>query len=444
MKKVSMRMAGGILVINAMVVFMYSACTEGDTGKSGDSSLISFKLGARSVSEPALGTGNADWSNVKAGSVSFTQEDAHLTAAVTEVKTSDGAAAKFAKIDSVNADKPAVFNDPAELTFENDNCLAVEVTAENGENKTYYKIQIKITPPPLDPEKFHIYIAFGQSNMEGYLGPGVSGTTGWVSGRGYDTTTPQNFVVMASANTPARNPYDREMGTWYPAVPPLVRSGFGLSPADFFGRTIAEAVADQGIKVGVIVVAVGGCQIQLFAKDKDVFKNYIMAQQQWMREYAIAYVDASVGGTAVPTTDFTTEDYPYKRIVDLAKQAREAGVIKGIIMHQGESGGSIPGKNYAQSVRQIYNDLCEDLGFEQGGLPFLAGQAVGNNNGNIRSIPGAFNDLPDTAFVISSADCPPWSTATDNERIHFSYEGYEELGKRYGKKMLELVYYITE
>jgi hypothetical protein len=302
------------------------------------------------------------------------------------------------------------------------------------------------TPPIVEPdpkEKFHIYLAFGQSNMVGYLGPpvgsgGASGSQAWVAANGLDKP-PENFVVMAAANN-NKNPYSRKKGEWYEAKPPLVRNNTGLSPADFFGRTIAEALADQGIKVGVIVVAVDGCQINLFSKDKDVFINYIRSAPDWMRSQAVAYVDSTL--SSIPTTAFTTEDYPYKRLVDLAKLVQEEGVIKGIIMHQGESGGGFSGKNYAQSVRQIYDDLCDDLGLEKGKVPFLAGQAVGNNNSNISSIPNAFNDIPNTAFVISSDGCPGWNPggSDSNERIHFSFDGYKELGKRYCEKMLALVY----
>jgi len=309
-----------------------------------------------------------------------------------------------------------------------------------------------ITPPVVEPnpvetepnEKFHIYLAFGQSNMVGYLGPpigtwGNSGSQAWVASNGFDKP-PENFVVMAAANN-NRNPYNRKKGEWYEAKPPLVRNNTGLSPADFFGRTIAGAVADQGIKIGVIVVAVDGCQITLFSKDKDVFINYIRAQEEYMRSQAAAYVDAGAGNT-IPATAFTTGDYPYKRLVDLAKLAQREGVIKGIIMHQGESGGNFPGKTYAQTVRQIYDDLCGDLGLKKGQVPFLAGQAVGNNNSNIRSIPGAFTDIPNTAFIIPSDGCPGWNpnSGDSNEKIHFSLAGYEELGKRYGRKMLEMVY----
>jgi hypothetical protein len=300
-------------------------------------------------------------------------------------------------------------------------------------------------PAVTDPkEKFHIYLAFGQSNMVGYLGlsAGASGgsldSTGWVAASGFDTP-PDNFVVMAAANDD-RNPYNRKKGAWSEAKPPLVRKGNGLSPADFFGRTIAEAVTDKDIKVGVIVVAVDGCQINLFSKDIDVFKKYIGGEASYMKTQASAYVDSNI---TITSANFNTADYPYKRLVDLAIKAQEEGVIKGIIMHQGESGGNFAGKTYAQSVRQIYDDLCEDLGLSPGEIPFLAGQAVGNNNSNISSIPGAFADLPDTAFVISSDGCLGWdpnNSGDQNERIHFSFDGYKKLGTRYGEKMLELLY----
>jgi len=269
--------------------------------------------------------------------------------------------------------------------------------------------------------------------MAGYLGPGGSVNS-------YAADVPPNFKVMAAAND-GRNPHNRIKGEWYAAVPPLCRSGTGLSPADFLGRTIAAATAEQNITVGVMVVAVDGCAINLFSKDKDEFKTYIRAQEDWMRGQAAAYVDPGAGDT-IPTTDFTTEDYPYKRLADLARRAQKTGVIKGIIMHQGEAG--ISGGVYNAAVRKIYNDLCEDLGITPGALPFLAGQAVGNSNDNISSIPDAFTDIPNTAFVISSDGCMAWDPgSTDsNQLIHFSLAGYEELGKRYGKKILELVYGI--
>ena len=301
-------------------------------------------------------------------------------------------------------------------------------------------------------EDFHIYIAFGQSNMVGYLGPpiGRDGNSGadtkWVGNNGFDTP-PKNFVVMAAANNDSL-PYGRKMGQWYPAVPPLNRAGNGINPADFFGRTIAEAVADKGIKVGVIMVAVDGVQINMFSPDLDGFKNYITSRvdQSWERQQGHAYVDTSVQNP-IPTSDFVTVDYPYKRLVDLAKKAQQEGVIKGIIMHQGESGVQEGTGDYNKYVRKIYDSLCNDLGLEAGKVPFLAGEPVREDSLNInliRSIPDAFTDIPNTAFVISSEGLTGWEPGSQedwgNRRIHFSLEGYKELGERYGQKMLELLY----
>ncbi len=240
-------------------------------------------------------------------------------------------------------------------------------------------------------ENFHIYLAFGQSNMVGYLGPsiGKDGNSGnnttWVGENGFDTP-PENFVVMAAANKDYL-PYGREMGQWYPAVPPLNRAGNGINPADFFGRTIAEAVSEKGIKVGVIVVAVDGVQINMFSPDVDGFKNYITSRvdQVWERQQGHAYVDASVQNP-IPTSDFDTVDYPYKRLVDLAKKAQEEGVIKGIIMHQGESGVQEGTGAYNKYVRKIYDSLCNDLGLEAGKVPFIAGEPVPEDSININLI----------------------------------------------------------
>jgi len=76
----------------------------------------------------------------------------------------------------------------------------------------------------------------------------------------------------------------------------------------------------------------------------------------------------------------------------------------------------------------------------QGEIPLLASQSVGNNNSYISSIPNAFTDIPGTAFVIPSDGCPWWSDADSDQQDHFSFQGYEELGRRFAAKMLELLY----
>ena len=99
---------------------------------------------------------------------------------------------------------------------------------------------------------FHIYICFGQSNMEGQ---GAIETQ--------DRTVDSRFKVLQAIDCSSLN---RTKATWYPAIPPLCQCNTGLTPADYFGRTMVKYLPDS-ITVGVINVSVGGCDIRLFDKD---------------------------------------------------------------------------------------------------------------------------------------------------------------------------------
>src|SRR5690606_29996414 len=153
-------------------------------------------------------------------------------------------------------------------------------------------------------ENFHIYLCFGQSNMEGAARPQAQDSVD-VSDR---------FKVLASVNCDNRG---REMGKWYTAVPPLTRCYTGVSPADYFGRTMVENLPEK-ITVGVSNVSVGGCKIELF--DTDSTASYAAKQPDWMKNMIKEYAGS-----------------PYDRLVEMAKLAQKDGVIKGVLLHQGES-----------------------------------------------------------------------------------------------------------
>ena len=74
-------------------------------------------------------------------------------------------------------------------------------------------------------ENFYVFLCLGQSNMEGF--PGIPEED--------KAFADSRFQVLAAVDFPALN---REQGNWYTAVPPLCRPNSGLSPADFFGRTM--------------------------------------------------------------------------------------------------------------------------------------------------------------------------------------------------------------
>ena len=100
-----------------------------------------------------------------------------------------------------------------------------------------------------DPN-FYIFLCFGQSNMEGAARPEAQ-----------DIASPgPRFLLMPAVDDPQRN---RKKGEWCEASAPLCRPNTGLTPADYFGRTLIENLPEN-IRVGVIHVAIGGIRIEGF------------------------------------------------------------------------------------------------------------------------------------------------------------------------------------
>ena len=256
------------------------------------------------------------------------------------------------------------------------------------------------------PDKnFYVFLSFGQSNMEGF--PGIEEQDkGPIDAR---------FRVLAAVDFPDQR---REKGHWYTAVPPLARPGAGLGPSDYFGRTLV-AHLPANIKVGVINVSVAGCKIEMF--DKDHYSSYAETAPDWMKGIIAAY-----GGD------------PYQRLVDMARLAQKDGVIKGILLHQGES--NTGDKEWPNKVKGVYDNLIKDLNLNPKEVPLLAGELVSADQGGAcASMNPIIDDLPKTipnSYVISSAGCP-----CRPDHLHFTPAGYREFGTRYGEKMLALLGY---
>lgn len=128
---------------------------------------------------------------------------------------------------------------------------------------------------------------------------------------------------------------------------------------------------------------------------------------------------------------------PYAKIIEMAKIAQQKGVIKGILLHQGESNNmqtDWPGK-----VKKIYNDMLEDLNIAPNSIPLLAGEMLQQDQGGICwGMNGIIATLPyyiPNSNAISSKGCS--GNAVDG--FHFSTVGARELGKRYGLQMWSLL-----
>jgi hypothetical protein len=252
---------------------------------------------------------------------------------------------------------------------------------------------------------FFVFLCFGQSNMEGYPGIEEQDKTG----------VDERFKVLATVNFPSQG---RTKGNWYTAVPPLCRPGTGLCPADFFGRTLVSNLPPN-IKVGVINVAIGGCKIELF--DKENYSNYVATAAPWMINTIKAY-----------------DGNPYAHLVEMGKLAQKDGVIKGILLHQGES--NTNDKEWPNKVKAVYENLIKDLNLKAEEVPLLAGEVV---NADQKGVCAGMNNLiaklPQTltnSYVVSSKGC-----LSRGDHLHFSPAGYREFGSRYAEVMLPLLGY---
>ena len=252
---------------------------------------------------------------------------------------------------------------------------------------------------------FYIFLCFGQSNMEGAARPEAE-----------DLKSPgPRFLLMPAVDDAQRG---RTMGKWCEAAAPLCRPNTGLTPADWFGRTLIETLPDN-IRVGVIHVAIGGIRIEGFMPDQ--IAEYVKTAPGWMKGMLEAY-----------------GNNPYERLVTLAKRAQQDGVIKGVLMHQGESNTGDP--EWAQKVQSVYDHLLGDLQLKPEEVPLLAGEVVqANGEGQCVAMNKQIDELPQTlhtAHVVSSTGC-----SNGPDKLHFDAAGYRELGRRYGEKMLELMGY---
>lgn len=253
-------------------------------------------------------------------------------------------------------------------------------------------------------EELHVYLCLGQSNMEGNAKIEPQDTVG----------VDERFRVLQAVDCPD---LQRIKGEWYRAVPPLARCHTGLTPADYFGRTMVASLPAH-IKVGVINVAVGGCKIELF--EKDGYEAYVESSPDWLKNTVREY-----------------DGNPYGRLVEMANLAQQnGGVIKGILLHQGESNtGDV---EWPQKVKGVYDNLLSDIQLPPNSVPLIAGEVVHKEQGGVcASMNEIINTLPETlpnASVVSSAGCE-----AAEDLLHFSAAGYRELGKRYAEQMLSLL-----
>ncbi len=264
---------------------------------------------------------------------------------------------------------------------------------------------------------FHIYIAYGQSNMAG---------NGDIRSD-IDQVAKSNFIMLAShtANASSRSgntSQSIEMGKWYPAIPPMFHSFENLSPADYFGRAMVDSL--PGVTVGIIPVAIGAVSIRAF--DKDQYQAYFDGDGSsikgwgWINEY---------------------DGNPPGRILELAKKAMKVGVIKGFIFHQGESDDT--DDNWRNTVYKTYKDIVDALGLDENEVPFVAGELMNDPDNSGR---GSCCASKNYGIAQLSSKFKKFGLASSkdlkgngHDSYHFNRDGVIKLGQRYCSEMLKLI-----
>jgi hypothetical protein len=254
-----------------------------------------------------------------------------------------------------------------------------------------------------DPN-LHIYLAYGQSNMSGQAT--VTDT---------DRQTNPRFLVLRAGNHS-----NQKVGEFYSAAPPMGHSQSKVGIVDFFGRKMIKELPDS-ITVAVANVAIGGQSIDLFDKDRNTayVQNAKNKNDTWWIQYLEEY-----GGDV------------HKRIVEMGKIAKQKGVIKGFLFHQGEADYQM--SDWPQRVKKVYDQFIEELELDPEKTPILIGELaptgdLGWRNDAVKQAA----DLIPNGHLISAEGCPALKEASYT--LHFTRDGYQTFGERYAEKMLEIL-----
>jgi len=235
-----------------------------------------------------------------------------------------------------------------------------------------------------------LFLLFGQSNMEGAPQPAADDLVENPRVRvlGYDTFG------------------ERKWNEWATARPPLHRAWAGVGPGDYFGKAMAEAWPDQTI--GLVPCAISGVDI-------DYFRKGVVSRRRSEFE--------------IPPDN--TREGAYEMVIERMQLAKQQGVVRGILFHQGESDSAESA--WLDKVQELVADLRSDLGLSDS-VPFVAGELLysgccSGHNSLVNQLPSL---IPNT-HVVSARDLTELS---DPYNAHFDLLAQRELGRRYAEVML--------
>jgi len=237
--------------------------------------------------------------------------------------------------------------------------------------------------PPI-PEKLHLFLLVGQSNMagRGALEPPA------------DRTASERVLKWSKE------------GKWLPAVEPYHwdKPGAGAGLAKTFAEAVTES--DPEITVGLIPAAVGGSPLAMWSP-----------------------------GAWFPST----RSHPYDDAIARARAAMASGTgtLKAILWHQGESD-CVRHRSliYEEKLRELITRFRHDLGDEQ--LPFFIGQL-----GRFPEKPWTddYRRIDEANQHLAQSMTHVWSISAEGlpgkgDKLHFNTEALRLFGRRYAEAYL--------
>ena len=122
----------------------------------------------------------------------------------------------------------------------------------------------------------------------------------------------------------------------------------------------------------------------------------------------------------------------------MARSAQNKGVVKGILLQQ--DGIDNYNEAWLKRMRRIYYDIVGDLSLDSTEVPLLIGEVgraeYGGKYAAANETYGKMHKVLQYSFVVSSANCP----LADN-KIYYSKEGLENLGRKFAIKALQGIGY---
>jgi hypothetical protein len=204
---------------------------------------------------------------------------------------------------------------------------------------------------------------------------------------------------------------DRKYNEWYTATGGLHSCNNNFGIGDWFAKVVADSLTQDTL--ALIPCAIPGVDIDFFRK------NIVSTRRNEFR---------------IPPDNQWEGAYPW--ILERLKKAQEKGVIKGVLLHQGESDWTAEARSaWPGKVSGILKNLQTDLNF--GDVPFL----IGELRGDAQACCGAHN-----ATVATTAKAIPNGHVIESDGLavvgdayHFDVAGMREFGKRFGAAYLKAI-----